>query len=118
MSTSSVHPRSPFDRARWSAEDARKVLAALDRSGQSVATFASEHGLDAQRVYLWRRRLGKAEPTMFHELAVRRTPVVHHEVPASFEVAFASGHVLRVPSSFETTTLARLIDVLDKAGMC
>jgi len=120
MSTSPASPRSLFDRPRWSADDARKVLAALDRSGQSVSAFASEHGLDAQRVYLWRRRLGEAEPTTFRELAVCATPVVHNgaPVPASFEVAFSSGHVLRIPTSFGTRTLARLIDVLDKAGMC
>jgi transposase-like protein len=120
MSTSSTHPRSPFGRPRWSEDDAREVLAALDRSGQSVSVFASEHGLDAQRIYVWRRRLGKTELTRFHELSVQPTPVVHDEAPAatSFEVAFSSGHVLRIATSFETKTLARLIDVLDKAGMC
>jgi hypothetical protein len=40
-------PRSPFDRARCNEEDAREVIAALDRSGQSVSEFAAEHGIDA-----------------------------------------------------------------------
>ena len=31
---------------RWSTEDAREVLRALERSGQSVGAFAAEHGLD------------------------------------------------------------------------
>ena len=118
MSTSPVRSRSLFDRPRWSSEDARKVLAALDRSGQSVSAFSSQHGLDAQRIYLWRRRLGQAEPTTFHELAVRPTPVDEAPAATSFELSFASGHVLRIPTSFETRMLARLIDVLEKAGMC
>jgi transposase-like protein len=68
--------RSPFDRPRWNAEDARQVIAALDRSGQSVSVFAAEHGLDPQRVYLWRRRLGiagsaGAERSTFREVIVR-----------------------------------------------
>jgi transposase-like protein len=120
MPTLLGRPRSPFNRPRWTADDARKVVAALERSGQSVTTFASEHGLDAQRVYLWRRRLGKAEPTTFQELAVRPAPVPVEDMSADapFEIVLASGHVLRVPSSFDTRTLARLIDVLGKAGMC
>jgi transposase-like protein len=120
MSTTSARSRSPFNRPRWNAEDARRVLAALDRSGRSVSTFASEHGLDVQRVYLWRRRLGKAEPTTFQELAVRQTPVAPEEgsVEAPFEIALVTGHVLRIPTSFDTRTLARLIDILAKAGMC
>ena len=66
---------SLFDRPRWSVEDARAVLAALDQSGQSVSVFAAEHGLDPQRVYVWRRRLGVgAEATMFREIAVQMTP--------------------------------------------
>jgi transposase-like protein len=46
---------SPFDRPRWTQRDAREVLAALRRSGKPVSVFAAEHGLDPQRVYLWRR---------------------------------------------------------------
>jgi transposase-like protein len=63
--------RSPFDRPRWTERDAREVLAALRRSGKPVSVFAAEHGLDPQRVYLWRRRLGGAERTTFQELIVR-----------------------------------------------
>ena len=53
-------PRSawsaPFDHPRWNEQDAREVIASLDRCGQPVSEFAAEHGLDVQRVYLWRRR--------------------------------------------------------------
>jgi transposase-like protein len=52
---------SPFARPRWTEQDARDALAALHRSGTSVRAFATEHGLDPQRLYSWRRRLGKAE---------------------------------------------------------
>ena len=50
--------RTPFDRPRWNTDDAREVIAALERSGKPVSVFAVEHGLDPQRVSLWRRRLG------------------------------------------------------------
>ncbi len=56
-SSSSAILASLRDR-RWTEADGRRVLAAQARSGQSVAAFAREHGLDAQRVFWWRRRLG------------------------------------------------------------
>jgi transposase-like protein len=81
---------SPFNRPRWSEADAREVLAALERSGRPVSVFAAEHGLDAQRVYLWRRRLGaSAESTPFQELLVRPSP------RAPFEITLGSGTTLR-----------------------
>jgi transposase-like protein len=113
--------RSLFDRPRWTADDAREVIAALHRSGQPVSVFAAERGLDPQRVYLWRRRLGaSAELTTFRELVVQpsrsRDESVHDG--AAFEIVFGAGHVVRVPSSFETAALARLLEVLARAGMC
>lgn len=45
---------------RWSETNARSVLVALQRSGQSVAAFARSRGVTAQRIYWWRQRL---EPT-------------------------------------------------------
>jgi len=100
---------SPFARPRWNANEARDVLAALARSGKSVSAFAAEHGLDPQRLYLWRRRLGKAEPTTFQEVIVHRAEARHMPGPAgAFEVVLASGDVVRIPSSFDAAALARL----------
>ncbi|MBK8013948.1 MAG: hypothetical protein IPK13_21695 [Deltaproteobacteria bacterium] len=45
---------------RWSETDARSMLVALQRSGQSVAALARSQGVTAQRIYWWRQRL---EPT-------------------------------------------------------
>jgi len=42
---------TPFDSPRWTEADARVVLAALARSGQSVRDFAERHELDPQRLY-------------------------------------------------------------------
>jgi len=46
-------------RTRWTASDAAEVLAELDASGQSVAEFAIERGLQAVRLSRWRQRLGR-----------------------------------------------------------
>jgi transposase-like protein len=112
--------RSLFNRARWTEQDARQVLAALSRSGKSVGVFAAEHGLDPQRVYLWRRRLGEAERTTFRELVVhppaRRFAAGSERGP--FEIVLASGDVVRVPPSFDSAALARLLEVLVQARTC
>jgi transposase-like protein len=108
------HAISPFTRPRWSEADAREVIEALARSGKPVSVFAAEHGLDPQRVYLWRRRLGaSAERTTFQELVVRASTA-----KAPFEVTLASGTAIRVPCVFDGEDLVRLLDALVRAGAC
>lgn len=112
--------RSLFDRPRWTERDAREVLAALRRSGKPVSVFAAEHGLDPQRVYLWRRRLGGAEPTTFQELIVRPAAgrAIADAAGTSFEIVLVSGDVVRVPSSFDGAALARLLEVVAQVRAC
>ena len=43
---------------QWKADDARRVLAAWRRSGQSLAAFSQVHGVNKQRITWWRARLG------------------------------------------------------------
>lgn len=106
---------SVFALPRWSEGDAREVLEALERSGEPVAVFAAAHGLDAQRVYMWRRRLGaSAEHTRFRELVVRGSA----EQSTSFEVVLSSGVTIRIAASFDADALARLVDVLSRVAAC
>jgi transposase-like protein len=103
---------SPFDRPRWSIDDAREVIVALERSGQSVGDFAATHGLDPQRLYGWRRRVGaRAERATFRELTVPSES-------SRFEVVLASGVRVRVPHDFEREALVRLIEALAQADVC
>jgi transposase-like protein len=88
----------------------------LERSGKSVARFATEHGVDPQRVYYWRRRVAEGDGTTFREVIVR--PSRLQQETAAFEIALASGEVVRVPASFDSDALARLLDVLARARAC
>lgn len=99
--------RSP----RWSPTTAAAALAALTESGETVAAFASRHGIDPYRLYDWRRRLRTevAPPTSFVEVVARPVAMV---TPCVFEVAFASGAVVRVPSSFDDAALRRLLAIV------
>jgi transposase-like protein len=109
-------PTLPDRLSRWTEEEARQVIAALERSGKPVAAFAAEHGLDPQRVYYWRRRVAGGDGTTFRELIVR--PSQPQGETAAFEVALAGGDVVRVPASFDDAALARLLDVLARARAC
>jgi hypothetical protein len=43
---------------RWTEREARAVLEAWQRSGKSGAAFARQQGIDPQRLFWWRERLG------------------------------------------------------------
>ena len=108
---------SVFDIPRWGEDEAREALAALERSGRSVSVFAAEHGLDPQRLYSWRRRLGaRPERTTFQEVEI---PVaLDGSVNAgSFEVVLVSGTVVRVPCTFDTEALASLLAVVAQSQL-
>jgi len=42
---------------QWKADEAGRVLVAWKNSGESMAGFADRHGLNAQRIAWWRKRL-------------------------------------------------------------
>ena len=109
--------RSPFNRPRWTESQAREVIATLERSGKSVTAFAADHGLDPQRVYLWRRRVARGDGTTFRELVVRPSAAVG-ERNGPFEVVLPSGVVVRIPASFDAVALSRLLEVLAQARAC
>ena len=47
---------------RWTEENARRVLAEWEASGQTLAAFARATGLVPQRLSWWRRRLAGRAP--------------------------------------------------------
>lgn len=46
-------------RERWSEVQARQTLEHCERAGMTVHAYAREHGLSAQRLYYWRKRLDR-----------------------------------------------------------
>ena len=79
-----------------------------------MSAFATREGLDAQRLYFWRRRLETASeetaPPSFVE--VRRRASEH------VEIVLRTGHVVRVTESIDATVLRRLIDALEQDPAC
>jgi transposase-like protein len=104
-------------RRRWTEDDAREVLAALEASGLSAGAFATREGFDAQRLYWWRRRLGivgrdQVAVPGFVELTATADAAGH------VEIALLSGRVLRVSVAIDTAVLRRLVDVLEQDRAC
>jgi hypothetical protein len=95
-------------RRRWTAVEARAVLAALASSGLSQSVFAAREGLDIQRLRMWRQKLGIAitpRPPSFVEVRPRTAEGV--------EIVLRSGVTLRVAESIEAAVLRRLVETLE-----
>jgi transposase-like protein len=103
---------------RWSEEDARRVLAAWRESGDSAYAFAREHGLNAQRLGWWSKRLGDWEPADEVDGFVRADVIATpRSTPSSAPVVVhaSSGVVIEVePTRVDATWLAALLLELDR----
>lgn len=103
-------------RSYWREEDARILVDAWRRSGESKAGFAKRHGVDPRRLARWAARLNKergAMPMRFH--AVRVTDGESNE---SIEIALGDGRRVRVPSGFRTEDLRRVLALLAGEAAC
>jgi len=111
-------------RRRWTAEDAKQALTALEQSGLSLGAFAAREGLDAQRLWRWRRQLGTPPATAFEEIVrYDAASSLDGEALASpererFEIVLTSGRVVRVPASFDASALRQLLTIVEEARPC
>ena len=110
-------------------DEARRLLVAFERSGLSLAEFERRHDLSRNRLSWWRKRLGAATATGPRPVPASVTFLpVRIEVPpraaptpvvaAPIELVLPDGAVVRVPPSFDATSLARLLDVLREVRSC
>ena len=96
----------------WREQDAEVVLTALDESGQSLATFAREWGINRARLSRWRQLLAdrtvapSASPA-FHP--VHLLAADHGPQAADLELVLVNGRRLIVPRGFDEDTLKRLL---------
>jgi hypothetical protein len=101
---------SPIPQAgRWTVAQAQGVLEALEQSGLPVTQFAARHGLGAERLYQWRRRLQRDKtlaprPPRFTEVRVAMP------TSAAIELVLPEGIILRFAGS------SRLDDALAMVG--
>jgi transposase-like protein len=111
-------------RRRWTAEDAKQALAALAQSGLELSAFATREGLDAQRLWRWRRQLAAPAAMAFEEIVPRdATPAPDGGATSPsererFEIVLGSGRVVRVPASFDASALRQLLTIMEEVHRC
>ena len=97
--------RQRLTAARW-----RERIEQQRDGGEAVEAFCRGHGLAVSTFYAWRRRLETEDRPAFVELTgADQTP--GDRVRQGIEVVLLSGVVLRVPESFDTATLRRVVEV-------
>ena len=103
---------------RWSEGEARRVLAAWKKSGQSGGAFARAIGVTAQRLYWWRERLdedGERLPTSQFVPIVVKNPAARAEGTAAIVVTTADGARLEV-KEVSASTAAWIVAVLERGA--
>lgn len=82
---------------RWTAAIAHRALAAWKSSGLSASAFAREHGLNAQRISWWSKRLGEIDRTQLERSSEKTAKFVAARV-VGLATASSAAVVVRVRS--------------------
>lgn len=109
-------------RIRWSEHEARGVLSALEKSGETLEKFAKERGLVPQRIRNWRRKLAARDAAVAKdESKLALLPVQITESKASapkrgepVALYLRTGHVVRVGRGFDEEAFARVVAILER----
>jgi len=112
----------------WRAESAGLIVAAWERSGETLAAFARRHGVRPNRLARWRDQLRKTRGPArlrFHPVKVRETPVdgIARSVPAvaeggsGLELVLLGGRRISIGRGFDAAVLVELVRVLE-SGPC
>ncbi len=97
---------------RWSADEARALLERQERSGLSLWRFATEQGIEPERLYRWRRKLGGSDAAA----------PAFVEVPgmamndSRFEIVLRGGHRVLVRGPVDVEALRAIVVTLE--GEC
>ncbi len=106
-------------RGQWSEHEARGVLSAWRKSGQTLERFARDRGLVPQRLRFWKRKLeGKTTTLARRESPLALLPVQVTE-PAPWKrgepvaVYLRSGHIVKVGRGFDEEAFVRVVALLE-----
>jgi hypothetical protein len=105
-------------RGQWSEHEARGVLTAWRRSGQSLERFAKERGLVPQRIRWWKNKLEGKATAIASSQSLALLPVqVTQAWPAKrgepVAVYLRTGHVVKVGRGFDEEAFARVVALLE-----
>lgn len=106
-------------RKSWSNKEARKHIDALASSGESMAAYARANGIDAGRLWWWKRKL---QPKAKQTIAETFVPIgVNHRQVESppqtddcIEVRLLRGQRIAVRPGFDATTLQQVVQIMEQ----
>ncbi len=118
---------------RWPEALKREIVAASLAPGSSVSVVARRYDVNANQVFIWRRRYGPAtEATALPASTAARPRLVPVTIAAEPEVAVpppstssagetisievGATYLIRVGANFDCATLRRVLDCLGRAG--
>ncbi len=104
---------------QWTEVEARGVLEAWRRSGQSLEGYARSRGLVPQRLHWWKRKLRfgaaetKSRTVALLPVRVEETrPEPRRGEPVT--VLLRSGHMIKVGRDFDESAFARVVALLER----
>jgi hypothetical protein len=102
----------------WNEHEARVVVEAWRRSGESRAAFSRRYGIHPTRLGRWARQMGdRAEgPVLFHPVHLVQREERGWGGP--IEIELGRDCRVRVAGGFETRDLERVLGVLAQGGWC
>jgi len=105
----------------WRDEEARAVLDAWMASGQSVAAFAAEHGLQRARLHRWRARLmpeaEREAAALFWPLNMASAPA-QSSGPDTWRIDLGDGVSIAVPCAGGAALLAETLAAVREGWAC
>jgi hypothetical protein len=105
-------------RVYWREADARVVVDAWRKSGESLSGFARRQGVERKRLARWVRRLeGAGGPLHFHPVRLVES-AAESGGGAPIDIQLAGGQRVRVTHGFQTEDLRRVLAVLAEAARC
>lgn len=109
--------RQVAERLYWREAEARVVVEAWRKSGETLSAFARRYLVERERLARWARRLERAGVGQhFHPVRLVERPVDTGGAP--IEIELAGGQRVRVAHGFETEDLSRVLAVLAEAARC
>ena len=109
----------PWARARWTPQEAQRVLEAWRSSGLDLSAWCRREGVEYERVRRWRSRLAVRSRRTATSSTARFLPVrvLSGSAPSpegpSFELELSRGMRLRVPPQFDEASLVALLRVVE-----
>lgn len=115
----------------WREADARVMVEAWRRSGESLTGFAGRHGIRSRRLARWSKRLGvpverrksgsakPSEPVVLHPVRlVERRGTREHAVGDPIEIELPGGSRVRVPAGVRAEDLRRVLAAVRESESC